>query len=159
MLSQLEKLYRNTEGRYATNEELEFVSDYLRLYGLRLQTYRKLQELEGTIIQQVYARMKSENPSVFLSGKEDVSVRCKHDLVRVFRYSAISMLLNDPDTLRERFLFWLQTMMKGYGVQHQRSSKVAHELMQEVDKQHLAPQQADLFVPILQLNCQVLGLR
>lgn len=156
MLSQLENLSRDVDGRYATDEELRFIVDYLKTYSLRIQTYQHLQQLEGTIVQQVYARMRSLDASLFMNGSEDVSVKWKRDTIRVLRYSAIAMLLNDPDTLCERLLFWMQTVMKAFGAQ--RSCRITYQVMQDVVKQHLNPQQASVFCPILEVNQRLLGI-
>lgn len=156
MLSQLQRLSQEAEGRYASDEELQFIQDYLRSYALRLQTYQRLHELEGPIVQQVYEKMRSRQPSIFLSNTEDVSVKWKRDTIRVLRYSAIALLLNDPETLRERLLYWMQTIMRAFGAQP--SCQMTYEVMQEVVKQALTPPQANLFCPILEVNRRMLGL-
>jgi hypothetical protein len=156
MLSQLQKLSFETDGRYATDEELRFVGDYLKTYSLRLQTYQRLQELESTIVQQVYAKMQATDPTLFQSGTEDVSAKWKRDTIRVLRYSAIAMLLNDPDTLCERLLYWMQTIMKAFGAQ--RSCRVTYKVMQDVVRNYLTPDQASVFCPILEVNSRLLGI-
>lgn len=155
MLSQLEKLSLDTDGRYASDEELQFVCDYMRSFSLRLQTYEQLQSVEAAIVQQVEEKLRSRDPNFFRSGTDNLSAKWKRDTVRVLRYSAVAMLMNDPETLRERFLFWFQTIMKAFGAQ--KSCNATYEAMQEVVKQHLTPIQASLFCPILELNRQVLG--
>ena len=47
MLSQMQNLSLEAEGRYATDEELKFIPEYLKTYEIRLQTYQKLQEIEA----------------------------------------------------------------------------------------------------------------
>ena len=155
MLSQLEKLSLDTDGRYASDEELEFIGDYVQSFELRVQTYQKLQVAEAAIVQQVEAKMRSRDSNLFRSGNDDISAKWKRDTVRVLRYSAVAMLMNDPETLCERFLFWFQTIMKAFNAQ--KSCNVTYEAMQEVVKQHLTPVQANVFCPILELNRQVLG--
>jgi len=154
MLSQLQKLSLETEGRYATDEELRFIVEYPVGFTLRLQTYQKIQAAEAAIVQQVYTKMRAIDPSLLLHGNEDISAKWKRDTIRVIRYSAIAMLLNDTDSLRERFLYWFQTIMKAFNAQ--RSCGVTYEVMQEVVRQHLTPVQASLFCPILEINRQML---
>lgn len=156
MLSQLQKLSGETEGRYATDEELQFLVDYMKTYSLRVQTYQNLQELEATIVQQVYDRMRVIDPTLFRQGNEDVSLKWKRDTLRVLRYSAVAMLMNDSDTLCERLLFWFQTIMRAFGAQ--RSCRITYEVMQEVVKQQLPPAQASLICPILEIDRQLLGV-
>jgi Phycobilisome protein len=156
MLSQLQRLGVEAEGRYATDSELQFISDYAQSFSLRVQTYQKLQASESAIIQQVQAKMQALDPTLFRSGNEDVSGKWKRDTIRVLRYSAVALLLDDPDTLRDRLLFWMQTIMRAFGAQ--RSCNVTYEVMQDVVKQHLLPNQANLFCPILELNRRSLGI-
>lgn len=155
MLSQLMSLSQSTDGRYASDEELEFLSDYYQSFNLRLQTYQKLQSIESTIVQEVLEKIRYIDPALLRSGREDMTTKWKRDTIRVLRYSAIAMLLNDQKTLRERLLFWMQTIMRAFGAQ--KSCKVTYQVMQEVVKQHLTATQAGLFCPILEVNANLLG--
>ncbi|NJR48982.1 MAG: phycobilisome protein [Leptolyngbyaceae cyanobacterium CSU_1_3] len=155
MLNQMQRLSLEAEGRYATDEELSFVTDYVRSFELRVQTYQRLQVCEATIMQQVQTKMRAIDPTLFRSGNEDITTKWKRDTLRVLRYSAAAMLLDDPDTLRERLLFWFQTIMRAFGAQ--RSCNVTYTIMQEVVKQHLTAEQASLFLPILEVNRRMLG--
>ncbi|MCY7272594.1 MAG: phycobilisome protein [Phormidesmis sp. CAN_BIN44] len=155
MLSQIQRLTLETEGRYATDEELGFLADYTRSFNLRVQTYQKIQECETTIVQQVQTKMRSTDPTLLRNGNEDITVKWKRDTLRVLRYAAAAMLIDDPETFRERFLFWFQTIMRAFGAQ--RSCNVTYTVMQEVVKQHLSPQQANLFLPTLEVTRRMLG--
>ena len=155
MLSQLQKLSCETDGRYATDEELEFVSEFGRSFYLRVQTYQRLQAMEAVIVQQVLTKIQFLEPSLFHSNNADLTAKWKRDTIRVLRYSAIAMLLNDPNSLRDRLLFWFRTIMKAFGAE--RSCNVTYAVMQTVIKENLTAPQASLFCPILEMNRQVLG--
>jgi hypothetical protein len=156
VLNQLQRLSFEVDGRYATDAELQFMMEYIQSFQLRVQTYQRLQAAEAIIIQQVQAKMQTLDSTLFRNGSEDVSSKWNRDTVRVLRYSAVAMLLDDPDTLRDRLLFWMQTIMRAFGAQ--RSCNVTYEIMQDVVKQHLTPPQAGLFCPILELNRRSLGI-
>ncbi|MBD1823364.1 phycobilisome protein [Cyanobacteria bacterium FACHB-DQ100] len=155
MLSQIQRLTQETEGRYATDEELRFLIEYARSYELRVQTYQKLQAFEAVIIQQVQAKMRAIDPMLFRQGNEDLTNKWKRDTVRVLRYSAATMLIDDPESMRERFLFWFQTMMRAFNAQ--KSCGVTYTVMQDVIKQVLTVNEANLILPILELNRRMLG--
>jgi hypothetical protein len=155
MLSQFSRLCLEVEGRYATDSELQFLSDYTQSFSLRIQTYQRLQIAEAQIIQEVQAKMQALDPTLFQSPNEDVTRKWKRDTIRVMRYSAMAMLLNDPDLLRERLLFWMETVMRAFGAQ--RSCEVTYSVMQEVVKAYLTPLEANLLCPILELNRRSLG--
>ncbi|MEB3337262.1 MAG: phycobilisome protein [Leptolyngbyaceae bacterium] len=155
MLSQLERLKSEIDGRYATDAELQFMVEYARSFNLRLHTYAKLQTVEAKIVQQVHAQLLKLDPALLKSGGEDVSAKWKRDTIRVLRYSAVALLLNDPDSLRDRLLFWMQTIMRAFGAQ--RSCDMTYRIMHEVVQQHLTATEASLFCPILELNRKLLG--
>ncbi|WP_448600398.1 phycobilisome protein [Thermoleptolyngbya sp.] len=155
MLSQMKRLSLETEGRYATDADLQFLRDYAKSYGLRVETYQRIQSAEVLLVSQVQQYMMSKDPTLFQGGNSDLTAKWKRDTVRVLRYSAVAMLLNDPETLQERFLLWFQTIMRAFGAQ--RSCNATYEAMQHVVRQHLTPVQASLFCPILELNRHLLG--
>lgn len=155
MLSQLKRLSLEVDGRYASDAELQFMSDYAQSFNLRLQTYQKLQEVETTLVQQTYTKMRSLDPTLFSGGKEDLTAKWKRDTLRVLRYIAAAVLLDDPDTLRERFLLWFETVMRAFGAE--RSCNVTYQVLQDVVKLHLTPPQAGLVCPILELTRRSLG--
>ena len=156
MLSQMQRLSAEADGRYATDDELKFLAEYLRSFDLRVQTYQKLQALEATVIQQVHEKMLAQDPSLFRSGTVDLTPKWKRDAIRTWRYSATALLMDDPDTLRERFLIWFQTVMHSFGAQ--RSCEVTYGIFKDVVQAHLSPQQLALLVPILEMNRSVLSV-
>jgi Phycobilisome protein len=155
MLSQMERLSFDVEGRYASDDELRFIPELLKTYELRVQTYQKLQELEQTVIQQVYEKMLAQDANILRSGNVDLAPKWKRDTIRVWRYSAAAVLINDSETFRDRFLLWFQTVMRAFNAQ--KSCYVTYTTMQEVVKLHLTHQQSSLFLPILDLNRSLLG--
>jgi hypothetical protein len=155
MLSQFDRLSQLVDGRYATDDELHVISDYTNSFQLRLETYLKLQAAEVDIVQQVQARLKAIDPALFQNGHQDMTAKWRRDTIRALRYSATAMLVNDPETLKERFLLWFQTIMRAFGTQ--RTCDVTYKIMQDVVKQHLTSAQANLFCPFLELNRQFLG--
>lgn len=155
MLNQIQRLSQEADGRYATDEELRFLLEYARSFELRVQTYQKLQAAESAIVQQVYAKVRSIDPTLFRHGNEDISTKWKRDTLRVLRYSAAAMLIDDPESLRERFLFWFQTIMRAFNAQ--KACGVTYTVMQDVIKQVLTPSEASLILPILEVNRRMLG--
>lgn len=155
MLSQLDRLSVQADGRYATDTELQFLADYVQSFNVRVQTYLRLQELESTIVQQAYVKIRAVDPRLLHYGYEDVSTKWKRDTIRVIRYTAIAVLINDPDALKERFLLWFQTIMQAFSAQ--RGCEVTYQVLQDVVRQYLTPAQANLVCPMLELNRRMLG--
>ncbi len=155
MISQIDSLQRELDGRYASDRELQFFWDYARSFNLRLQTYLKLQGLEPEILKRVQAKMRMLDPSLLADGSQDLTAKWKQDTLRVLRYSAVAMLLDDRDFLRDRLLYWMQTVMKAFGAQ--RSCEVTYRVMQEVVREQLTLAESNLLCPILELNRLLLG--
>ena len=156
MLSQMNRLSLETEGRYAADAELQFIADYVQSFPLRLQTYQKLQELEPVLIEQTYTKLKAIAPQHFQSTVGDLSVKWKRDTMRVLRYTATAVLMSDSNTVRERFLLWFQTIMRAFAAQP--SCNLTYQVMQEVTSQHLTPPQVILVNPVLEMNRRSLGV-
>lgn len=153
MLSQLKKLSDDTDGRYATDDELQFLDGYAHSFYVRVQTYQRLQIAEAMIVQQVLSKVRKLDPASF--QRDHAEMKWKRDTIRVLRYSAIALLLDDPNTLRERLLYWFRIIMKAFGTE--KNCAITYQVMQEVVQQYLTPTQANLFCPILALNRQILG--
>ena len=156
MLSQMNRLSLETEGRYATDAELQFIIDYAQSFPMRLQTYQKLQDLESSLVEQTHTRMKAIAPQHFQFSSGDMSAKWKRDTGRVLRYTAAAVLMNDSKALRERFLLWFQTIMRAFAAQQ--SCNLTYQVMQEVTLQHLTPPQVNLVNPVLEINRRSLGV-
>ena len=154
MLSQLNRLTVKADGRYATSEELQFLKDYIQSFEQRINAYQKIQIAEAEILSQVEAKMLAANPNIFRKGNRNVTATCKRDRTHVLRRSAAILLTNDRDRL-QNFLLWYQTIVNVF--QDKTAAGLCYQIMQEVVKQHLTPQEATLVSPILELNHVILG--
>ncbi len=155
MLFKLDKLSLTTDRRFATDDELKFVVTYTRTFELRKSAYTRLQTSEKKIVDQVYAKMRSLNPKLFINGNQDMSDKWKRDTLLVVRHSAIAILLDDPDYLKESFLLWFQTLMQAFGTEE--NCRVTYSVMQDVVKHMFPAAEASLILPILALNQEILG--
>lgn len=156
MLTKFDKLIRTAEGRYATDEELKFLDDYAQTMQLRADTYNRLRALETDIVDRVQTKMQSGYPHLLQGGTlADATSKWRQDTLRVLRFAAMAVLIDDPDRMKESFLYWFQTIMKAFGTGQ--SCAVTYTLMQETVKQMLPAAQADLLCPILELTRTQLG--
>ncbi|MEG4576153.1 phycobilisome protein [Microcoleus sp. N3A4] len=155
MLSQLARLSTEADGRYASAEELQFLKDYFHSLNHRISAYKKIQASETEIMQQVEAQMQSLDPNLFRRGAQDVTQKCRGDIVQVLRHSAAAMLIDDNERLRDRLLLWLQTILGA--VQVRNTATVTYDVMKKVLKQYLTVEERNLFFPILDNNRTLLG--
>ncbi|MBT9312918.1 globin family protein [Leptothoe kymatousa] len=155
MLSHIETLIREVDGRYATDNELLFMQNYLQTARLRFNAYQKIQKSERAIIQQVKQKLKATEPQLLRRGKADISAKWQRDTVRVLRFCAHAMLVADEEGLEESLLLWFQSIMRAFKAQQ--SCDITYKTMQDVVRQYLTPQEAELFCPILARARRLLG--
>jgi hypothetical protein len=150
MLSQLERLTVDAEGRYATDNELRFLQTYLATARLRFRLYQKIQQLEVQIVREVLQRLQAEDPTLLQAGGQDLTAKWQRDTVRTLRHAAAALLVNDEDLFREGMLLWFQTIMRSFRAE--RSCEATYRIMQAVVKRHFTVEEADLLCPILELS-------
>ncbi len=155
MLNQLTRLSVDTEGRYATGEELQFLKDYLASKDSRISAYEKIRDAEDEIMDELETQARSINPTVFLKGEKDVSQVCRRDRRHLLKCSATAMLIDDLDRLRDGLLLWQSTIMRA--MQDEPASQVIGRVLPGVIKQYLTSEEADLMMPALRLNQTLLG--
>lgn len=155
MLQQLARLSVEAEGRFATDEELQFLKDYLQSVEQRVIAYEKIHEAEEKIIHLVEAKKRAHNANLFQLNSGDVTQVCRRDLRNVLRHSAAALLFDERERLQESLLLWYQTIVRAY--KYESYAKVTYQILQEAIKQYLLPEEATLFYPFLQLNQLVLS--
>ncbi|MEN9204983.1 MAG: hypothetical protein Q6K99_04270 [Thermostichales cyanobacterium BF4_bins_65] len=155
MLTQLHRLSCEVDGRYATDEELQVLLPLQKSFAIRLSAYQKIQANEPAIIKETEDRVRAVDPQLLMRGIEDFRTKWRADTVRVLRYSAMALLLDDVDRLKERLLLWFQTLMRAFRTQ--RSCATTYQALQETVKKYLNAEEAALFLPILELDRTFLG--
>lgn len=155
MLTDIRALVQATDGRYASDDELLFLQRYGETAKLRIQTYQKIQTKEQQIVAEVLQRLNAEHPELLRWGGQDLTPKWQRDTVRVLRYGAAALLLDDIETLKEDMLVWFRSIMGAFYTQD--SCNQTYTAMQGVIIQHLTPEELRLFWPILELCRVTLG--
>ncbi|PZO43851.1 MAG: phycobilisome protein [Pseudanabaena frigida] len=157
MLSKLQQLGTNADGRYASDDELQFMDTYITSFDSRVDAYHRIKAVEKEIVETVLAKLQVSHPNLLLPKGEDMKNKWKQDTFRVLRHSAMTVLLDDPELLRQQFLYWFQTIMQAFGAQE--ACNVTYLIMQDVVKDILPKDIADLLCPILEMNRNFLGFQ
>lgn len=150
MLTKLARLSVVADGRYATAAELQFLKDYFKTFNLRVSAYKKIQAAEAEIIHKVQAQVQSIDPHLLRSGFEDMTAKWRLDTVRVLRYTSAALLSNDVERLQTGFIVWFHTILRA--LEADRSAEITYQVMSEVIKQYLTPEEVALFSPIWELH-------
>lgn len=150
MLSKLQQLGTDSDGRYASDDELQFMDTYINSFDSRVESYHRIKLVEQEIVETVLAKLQASYSQLLVLNGEDMKVKWKQDTFRVLRHSAMTVLLDDPELLRQQFLYWFQTVMQAFGAQE--ACNVTYLVMQDVVRDILPSDIADLLCPILEMN-------
>jgi len=116
-LSKLQQLGTDADGRYASDDELQFMDTYINSFEVRANAYRQIKAAEKKIVEAVLTKLQKSQPRLLATRGEDIQNKWKQDTFRVLRHSAMTVLLDDPELLRQQFLYWFQTIMQAFGAQ------------------------------------------
>ena len=154
MFKQLTRLSIDADGRYATDDELKFLDDYLDTVETRISAYETIRENEEQIIYRWEAAKRGIKQDVFHMGDRDVSEICRRDMTNIFRCSATAILFNDLDRLREGLLIWYQTIVRAF--KYYKYTNITYAVIQDTIKEFLKPEEVELMLPALKLNHTIL---
>ena len=154
MFKQLTRLSIDADGRYATDDELKFLDDYLDTVETRISAYETIRENEEQIIYRWEAAKRGIKQDVFHMGDRDVSEICRRDMTNIFRCSATAILFNDLDSLREGLLIWYQTIVRAF--KYDKYTNITYAVIQDTIKEFLKPEEVELMLPALKLNHTIL---
>jgi hypothetical protein len=105
MLSKLQQLGTDADGRYASDDELKFMDTYINSFEVRANAYRQIKAAEKEIVEAVLTKLQKSQPRLLATRGEDIQNKWKQDTFRVLRHSAMTVLLDDPELLRQQFLY------------------------------------------------------
>jgi Phycobilisome protein len=155
MLTQLSRLALESDGRYASAEELQFLKDYVQTAQQRSQVYKTIRDQEAFLLDELHNQAKTTDGSSLFKGTQDVSNFFKRDQKHILRVSSASMLFNDLDFLREGLLLWHRTIVKAFGVE--RPAQVACQIWPAVMLKYLSTDEYALMSPVVGLIRAILG--
>ncbi|MCS7031981.1 MAG: phycobilisome protein [Gloeomargarita sp. SKYG116] len=155
MLTELNHITLQADGRYVTPEEWQPVQTYLAQLRQRFSAYSKIQSAAEQILQEVERRLLMRSPRFFYKGSQDMSAICRRDRADVLRYICATLLTGDITAYKQRLLCWLQTIARSF--QDQRAARQTYEVMGEILKEKLTPQEFELVRPIVQITADMLG--
>ncbi len=143
MASSFEQMLIEAEARYLKPEELGQLKAYVLGWPKRQHVYQVLRERESQMVSRALNALKQEMPS--LSGQ--VLDLCQRHLLLLLRHSAMAMLLQDEELLKERLIEWMEEEVRLYGLQS--VYEIAYRIFQQELKDHLAPGELEFIRPFI----------
>lgn len=114
MNSRVAELMHQSEGRYLRPDELKTLHAYVEGIPKRVRLYQVLQAKEQELLDRVMEKFQPMMPNLIRQHGHLAWERCRRDLSMVWRYCCMAMLLNDEDYLRDKLLYWLETILKSF---------------------------------------------
>ncbi|MBF2098242.1 MAG: hypothetical protein IGQ88_07700 [Gloeomargaritaceae cyanobacterium C42_A2020_066] len=155
MLAELQHLDVELNGRFTTSDELKFLGEYLTTVDLRLSAYAKISAADAEILDALDKRLLARFPKLYRKGTRDLAPTCRRDRFEVLRACAAAMLMDDPEGIKQRLLYWFETVLRAY--HDEKEAGLSYQMLQDVLKDYLTPQEAALMKPILDQCVEVLG--
>jgi hypothetical protein len=155
MLTQFSRLALESDGRYATAEELQFIKDFIHSTPQRVEAYKAVRDNEAALLDELHNQVKTADGGSLYKGAKDVSNFFRRDQKHMLRVASAAMLFNDLDFLREGLMLWHRTIVKAFGVE--RPAQVACRVWPGVMGKYLAPEQSQLMSPFVGLIRAILG--
>ncbi len=153
MVSSLEQMLIEAEARYLSSEQLEQLKAYVLGWPKRQHVYRVLREREAQMVSRTLDALQKEMPNL----SPQLVDLCRRHLLLLLRHSALAMLLQDENLLRERLIEWMEEEVRLYGLQN--IYEVAHRLFQQELKDHLQPGELEFIRPLItQVQAALLSL-
>ena len=143
MVSPLEQMLIEAEARYLTPEQLEQLKAYVLGWPKRLHVYRAVREGESQMVSRTLSALQKEMPNL---SPQMVDL-CRRHLLLLLRYSALAMLLQDEDLLKERLIEWMEEEVRLYGLQS--AYEVAYRICQQELRDRLAPGELEFIRPLI----------
>ena len=154
MLKQLKQLAIDTEGRYATEDELSFLKDYLASASTRVAAYEKIRDKEEALLDEFEAETLSQDDNAYMIGTQNRQSVARRDCKYILRHLAVSMLANDLERYRDGILVWQRTIMKANRFQ-ECSQKVRNSEYRVMEK-NFSEEEFQYLKPALLLGKSVL---
>lgn len=131
------------EDHYLQTEEIASFKHHVSSLAERLETYELLRDNEIAIFQPIADQMLAAFPQ----HKQETLERALKNWIAVLRYSAMAMLLNNPEFLQYRLLEWLTEIAQVH--QMQAIDTTLYQLLQTRLSELLSSEQTALLQPFL----------
>lgn len=153
MNTQIENMLAEAENRYLAPQELRTLQSYFTTFEQRAQAMSAIEAKEEAIVHEVIDVVFERHPD-FSNQYHQARVRCIRDVTLTLRYCAQAMLRDDPDFLKEKYLYWLRTILHAF--RFNEVIDTTYRQLVEKTKAHIDAEQFRLVEPYLTLTHNIL---
>jgi hypothetical protein len=109
---QLQALFRATESRQMSEQELDEYCRVVPEYTQRAIAAREITAVEQAIVQKVIDEIFAIYP--YEQFHQSALAKCTRDVRYVSAYATLSMLMNDSQWFADKLLIWLKTILHSF---------------------------------------------
>lgn len=149
MNRQVAAVMREAEGRYLSQAEIDSVLETVRGFERRVAIMRKIEAKEKEIILPMVEAVFNHYPD-FSAERPQAFEKCVRDETLVLRYCAMAMVNGDAELLREKLLYWMQTVLASLDFDKD-FIRFTYETMQEHISRALAAEEAAEINPYIDI--------
>ena len=150
MLKKLTRLSVKVEGRYATEDELQFVNDYLSSVDSRMSFYEKIRDAEPEIVDTTISKMRAKDENIFSKDSMNIDAICIRDMKIILKAMTTAILIDDLERLKDGLLLWHLTIMRAMNVRN--ISNLVYQTMLAIVKDYLSSEEEKFVAPALQVS-------
>ena len=150
MITLLENVVERSDGSYISPQDLAAIDRSMASWTERRDAYDLVQAHENELIALVLEQFQQQVPPTLAQQiSEEIMAKCRRDLALVLRYSAMSMLFQDEELLKDRLLCWMQNIMQA--LRNQKINNRVYQLLQQAVQSKLPSDKAALLLPYLKI--------
>lgn len=154
MNAYLNQMFSDASGRYLDRDEVAKLNEFARSLPVRMKAMQMVEQAEEAILEDTINEVFRKHPD-FASKHMHARDKCRRDVGYVLRYCAMAMVRNDIDGLKERLLFWLQTILHSF--EFKDTIDTTYRTLLVSCERHLPEKYFDLIAPYLRLTHRILS--
>lgn len=148
-------IFLESEGRYLSEEERDKLQNYISGFQKRLGVVQLIEEAEDGAVRFCIDNTRKRYPN-FDKYHDKAWAKAFRDVQLTTRYAAQAMLLDDKETLREKLLYWLRTILAGLNFTPE-FNRDTYTYLTEGFRQGLPPDAFAQFEPYLELVVDIMS--
>lgn len=148
-------IFLESEGRYLSEEERDKLQNYISGFQKRLGVVQLIEEAEDGAVRFCIDNTRKRYPN-FDKYHDKAWAKAFRDVQLTTRYAAQAMLLDDKETLREKLLYWLRTILAGLNFTPE-FNRDTYTYLTEGFRQGLPPDAFAEFEPYLELVVDIMS--
>ena len=108
----LEQLFKQAESRHLTDDELQRYLSAASGYAAHAQAAQEIAKAEAWVVRKTLKEIFEVFP--YAEHHKFSSEKCTRDVSYVSAYATLSMLMDDPQWLNDKLLYWLRTILHAF---------------------------------------------